>query len=61
MALRTRFENSDDVGVFSKLTNRYCLVGMGASNNFYSVFEHELQDHIPGVASLSATITWNWQ
>jgi translation initiation factor 6 len=47
MALRTRFENSDDIGVFSKLTNRYCLVGMGASNNFYSIFEHELQDHVP--------------
>ena len=49
MALRTRFESSDDVGVFSKLTNRYCLVGIGASNNFYSVFEQELQEHVPGL------------
>ena len=52
MALRTRFESSDDVGVFSKLTNKYCLVGIGASNNFYSVFEQELQDHVPGVLLL---------
>eukprot|EP01010_Urceolus_cornutus_P000980 NODE_1496_length_885_cov_634.486842_g1158_i0.p1 GENE.NODE_1496_length_885_cov_634.486842_g1158_i0~~NODE_1496_length_885_cov_634.486842_g1158_i0.p1 ORF type:complete len:267 (-),score=55.04 NODE_1496_length_885_cov_634.486842_g1158_i0:83-826(-) len=49
MALRTRFESSDDIGVFAKLTNRYCLVGFGASTNFYSVFEQELQDHIPVV------------
>eukprot|EP00992_Anisonema_acinus_P004228 TRINITY_DN15005_c0_g1_i1.p1 TRINITY_DN15005_c0_g1~~TRINITY_DN15005_c0_g1_i1.p1 ORF type:complete len:266 (+),score=43.71 TRINITY_DN15005_c0_g1_i1:55-798(+) len=49
MALRTRFESSDDIGVFAKLTNAYCLVGYGASSNFYSVFEQELQEHIPVV------------
>ena len=47
MALRTRFESSDDVGVFAKLTNSYCLVAMGASQNFYSVFQQELSEHIP--------------
>lgn len=47
MALRTRFESSDDVGVFARLTNAYCLVAAGASQNFYSVFEQELGNHIP--------------
>lgn len=35
------------VGVFSTLTNSYALVAVGASENFYSVFEAELQDVIP--------------
>lgn len=47
MTLRTRYESSDDIGVFAKLTNAYCLVASGASQNFYSVFEQELANHIP--------------
>lgn len=47
MAVRAQFENSNEVGVFAKLTNAYCLVGIGASENFYSVFEGELADVIP--------------
>lgn len=47
MATRCQFENSNDVGVFAKLTNAYCLVALGGSENFYSVFEAELADHIP--------------
>lgn len=35
MALRAQFENNDDVGVFSKLTNSYCLVAIGGAENFY--------------------------
>lgn len=35
------------VGVFSTLTNAYALVAIGASENFYSVFEAELQDVVP--------------
>lgn len=35
MAVRAQFENSNEVGVFAKLTNAYCLVGIGASENFY--------------------------
>jgi len=35
------------VGVFSTLTNSYALVAVGASENFYSVFEAELADVIP--------------
>merc|ERR1712168_175583 len=47
MALRANFENSNEVGVFSKLTNKYCLVGIGANENFYSTFEAELADTMP--------------
>ncbi|KAF8820038.1 putative eukaryotic initiation factor-6, partial [Cardiosporidium cionae] len=43
----TQFESSNEVGVFSKLTNSYCLVALGGSQNFYSVFEAELSEHIP--------------
>ncbi|CAN6543571.1 unnamed protein product [Malus baccata var. baccata] len=49
MATRLQFENSCEVGVFSKLTNAYCLVSIGGSENFYSTFEAELADVIPVV------------
>ncbi|KAK4684133.1 translation initiation factor 6, partial [Tremellales sp. Uapishka_1] len=56
MAVRTQFENSADIGVFAKLTNSYCLTALGASTNFYSVFESELQDIIPVIhASIAGT------
>jgi translation initiation factor 6 len=45
--VRTHFENNNEVGVFSKLTNSYCLVAIGGSENFYSTFESELEDVIP--------------
>ena len=35
MALRVDYEGSNDVGVFCRLTNSYCLVGVGATQNFY--------------------------
>ena len=49
MATRAQYENSNEVGVFSKLSNGYCLVAIGGSESFYSVFEAELADHIPVV------------
>ncbi|XP_072949684.1 eukaryotic translation initiation factor 6 [Epargyreus clarus] len=49
MAVRVQFENNNEVGVFSKLTNAYCLVAIGGSENFYSVFEAELAETIPVV------------
>lgn len=49
MALRVQFENNDDIGVFTKLTNAYCLVAIGGSETFYSVFESELAETIPVV------------
>jgi translation initiation factor 6 len=54
MATRAQFESSNEIGVFAKLTNKYCLVAQGGSENFYSVFESELADHIPVIhASIS--------
>ncbi|KAJ2703236.1 Eukaryotic translation initiation factor 6, partial [Coemansia spiralis] len=47
MAVRAQFENSNEIGVFSKLTNSYSLVAIGGSENFYSVFESELGDVVP--------------
>merc|ERR1719388_133049 len=56
MAVRTAFENSSEVGVFSRLTNTYCLVALGGSENFYSSFQAELEQHIPVVhASIGGT------
>lgn len=49
MAVRVQFEGNNEIGVFAKLTNKYCLVGIGGSANFYSVFEGELSDAIPVV------------
>eukprot|EP00095_Tigriopus_kingsejongensis_P005639 snap_masked-scaffold420_size176246-processed-gene-0.4 protein:Tk05639 transcript:snap_masked-scaffold420_size176246-processed-gene-0.4-mRNA-1 annotation:"predicted protein" len=47
--VRTHFDNNNEVGVFSKLTNAYCLTGIGGSENFYSTFETELDEVIPVV------------
>jgi len=55
MAVRVQFENSSDIGVFSKLTNSYCLLALGGSEH-YKVFENELADHIPVIyTSLAST------
>ncbi|RYY31908.1 hypothetical protein EON62_06040, partial [archaeon] len=43
----TSFEGSNEVGVFARLTNAYCLVALGGSAGFYSAFEAEFMDHIP--------------
>ena len=46
MATRVSFENSNDIGVFAKLTNAYCLCAVGAAENFYrcsyAVLEHSM-------------------
>lgn len=49
MAIRVQFENSNEVGVFARLTNSYALIALGGSENFSSVFEAELAQHIPVV------------
>ncbi|KAK6185315.1 hypothetical protein SNE40_007576 [Patella caerulea] len=49
MAVRAQFEGNNEIGVFSKLTNAYCLVAIGGSENFYSIFEGELGETIPVV------------
>ncbi len=58
MAVRTQFESSNDIGVFTRLTNAYCLVGIGGSENFYSTFESELSDHIPVIHSSIGMISF---
>ena len=56
MATRLQFETNNEIGCFAKLTNKYCIVSSGGSENFYSVFESELGAHIPVVhASIAGT------
>jgi translation initiation factor 6 len=45
MAVRAQFENSNEIGVFSRLTNSYCLVAIGGSENFYRYLSW-FQSHI---------------
>jgi len=49
MAVRVQYEKNSEVGVFTKLTNSYCLVGIGGCEAYYSVFESEFADVIPVV------------
>lgn len=42
MATRVKFENSNDVGCFVKLTNTYCLVSTGGSEAFYHSFDSNI-------------------
>ncbi|KAJ8567733.1 hypothetical protein K7X08_019941 [Anisodus acutangulus] len=53
-----QFENSCDIGVYSKLTNAYCLVGIGGSEKFYSTFEDELA-HVRGFPVTSINGSWS--
>jgi len=46
-AVRLAFETSSEIGVFSRLTNAYCLVTHAASQNFFSEYEAELGADIP--------------
>nr|CDS30414.1 dynein heavy chain [Hymenolepis microstoma] len=56
MAFRVQFESHDDIGVFTRLTNAYCLVSLGSTENFYSVFEAELAGSIPVIHASIAGI-----
>lgn len=49
MATRLQFENSNEIGCFATLTNSYCIVAPGSSENFNGAFEAELGAHIPVV------------
>lgn len=46
MAVRAQFEGNNEVGVFSKLTNAYCLVGIGGSENFYRYYLQPSYTHV---------------
>lgn len=56
MASRLKFESSCEIGVFTRLTNAYCIVPAGCADSFASVFEAELADVVPVVrASIGGT------
>eukprot|EP00976_Prorocentrum_cordatum_P089437 1187717-Prorocentrum_minimum.AAC.3 len=38
MAVRLQFENSNDIGVFCNVTNKYIITAFGGSENFYRVW-----------------------
>lgn len=46
MATRAQFENSNEVGVFTKLTNSYCLVAIGGNENYFSTLDNELGAYV---------------
>lgn len=49
MASRIRYEGNSEIGVFAKLTNKYCLVTDGGAESFYHAIEGELAEDIPVV------------
>lgn len=49
MASRLKFKGSNEIGVFTMLTNTYCLTTDGGAESFYSVLESELASDIPVV------------
>lgn len=52
MVTKIQFENSNDIGVFAKLTNSYCLVSNAGSESFYSLFESNLSSsNVPVIHS----------
>lgn len=53
MAVRVQFENNNEIGVFAKLTNAYCLVAIGGSENFYRYF---LFGHVSSFSSVKSCI-----
>ena len=61
--VRTSFENNNEIGVFSKLTNSYCLVAIGGSANFYRCrsrhqhLHHPRHPHLPPSPTTLATLT----
>ena len=44
-----KFKGSNEIGVFTMLTNKYCLTTDGGAESFYSVLEGELSSDIPVV------------
>ena len=47
MASRIKFENSNDIGCYVKLTNAYCIVASGGSESFYQQVNNDIGKHIP--------------
>ena len=51
MTERTHYEQSNDIGVFTKLTNSYCLAAAGAAESFYALYDAALSKHIPVIVT----------
>jgi translation initiation factor 6 len=47
MVSRCKYQNSSELGAYAKITNAYALVPFNTSENFFSVFEEKLAEHIP--------------
>lgn len=43
MSYRIDFEGSGEIGAYSRLTNRYCIIGKSNHRNFYSSFQEHLE------------------
>ena len=56
MASRIKFENSNEIGCFLKLTSTYCLVSDDASQTVLKIIEQETNGKIPVItASIAGT------
>jgi translation initiation factor 6 len=47
MVSRCKYQNASEVGVYARITNSYALLPYSTSENFFSVFEERLAEHIP--------------
>jgi translation initiation factor 6 len=56
MASRLKFENSNEIGCFMKMTNSYCLVSEGGSEQFFQMVHNEVGKQIPVInATIAGT------
>ena len=51
MASRLQFENSNEIGCFMKITNSYCLVSEGGSDQFFQIVSNEIGNTIPVIST----------
>lgn len=47
MVSRCKYQNSSEIGAYARITNSYALLPFSTSENFFSVFESKLAEHIP--------------
>jgi translation initiation factor 6 len=47
MVSRCKYQNSSEIGAYARITNSYALLPFNTSENFFSIFEEKLAEHIP--------------
>ena len=47
MVSRCKYQNSSEIGAYARVTNSYALIPFNTSENFFSVFEERLAEHVP--------------